>query len=53
MIRALGVLVRSEKVRALCIAGVNSNHDPGFKLAGIMTEKIVGMLGAKGGRGKT
>jgi arginase len=47
MMRALGVLLASDKVGGLSIAEVNPDHDPGLEMVGRLTDEIVGMLAAR------
>ncbi|KAF4439933.1 hypothetical protein F53441_12434 [Fusarium austroafricanum] len=47
MMRALKVLVSSEKVGGLTVAEVNPDHDPGLKMVERLTESLVGMLAAR------
>lgn len=50
MMRALKVLVGSDKVGGLTIAEVNPDHDPGLGMVERLTDQIVGMLAARSGR---
>ena len=47
MMRALRVLLGSEKVGGLTIAEVNPDHDPGLGMVGRLTDEIVGTLAAR------
>jgi arginase len=47
MMRALGVLLASDKVGGLTIAEVNPDHDPGLEMVGRLTDEIVGILAAR------
>lgn len=50
MMRALRVFVTSDKVGGLTIAEVNPDHDPGLEMVGRLTDHVVGMLAARGGK---
>lgn len=50
MMRALKVLLASDKVAALTVAEVNPDHDPGLEMVDRLTGEIVGMLGVRGER---
>ena len=50
MMRALKVLLGSEKVGGLTVAEVNPDHDPGLGMVGRLTDEIVGMLAARAER---
>ncbi|KAG5764942.1 hypothetical protein H9Q72_006974 [Fusarium xylarioides] len=47
MMRALKVLLGSEKVGGLTVAEVNPDHDPGLKMTEKLTSHIVDMLAAR------
>ncbi|KAG7407080.1 Arginase [Fusarium oxysporum f. sp. rapae] len=47
MMRALKVLLGSEKVGGLTVAEVNPDHDPGLKMTERLTSQIVEMLAAR------
>lgn len=48
MMKALEVMMQSEKVGALCIAEVNPDHDPGLEMVEKLTRSIAKILGGKG-----
>jgi arginase family enzyme len=49
MMRALKVLLSSEKVGGLTVAEVNPDHDPGLEMVEKLTGQIVGMLASRKG----
>ncbi|KAJ6171358.1 hypothetical protein N7470_000425 [Penicillium chermesinum] len=49
MMRALGVMLASDKAGGLTIAEVNPDHDPGLGMIGMLTDEIVAMLGKRAG----
>ncbi|OQE14398.1 hypothetical protein PENFLA_c038G05250 [Penicillium flavigenum] len=49
MMRVLKVFLASERVGGLTVAEVNPDHDPGLGMVEKLTDKIVGMLAARGG----
>lgn len=52
MMKALKVLLASDKVAALTVAEVNPDHDPGLGLIERLTGEIVAMLAARGKRSR-
>jgi arginase family enzyme len=52
MMRALKVLLGSEKVGGLTVAEVNPDHDPGLEMITRLTDEVVTMLAARGESGE-
>lgn len=50
MMRALKVVLGSEKVGGLTIAEVNPDHDPGLEMVQMLTDQIVEILAKRGGK---
>ncbi|KAF2797321.1 Arginase/deacetylase [Melanomma pulvis-pyrius CBS 109.77] len=49
MMRAMKVVMASDKVGGLTVAEVNPDHDPGLEMVERLTVQVVGMLAARGG----